>query len=263
MPFTCCKPVVWASDLLDGFGDQLLVIFPISRLQNAAMADDTTAPPATAGPTDTPPDAISLRAPSRYPADTSKGSPALSESFVAPPNEWLAGTWTVTHSTLSMWRSAQNVRITYTPRTPSSPSDDHGPAVNDNIVEYEKKNGKGGVHSVLGVEKPDPNVPGAWNWRGKGWLVIASSHWEILGWGERPLPGGEGVERWAVTWFAPTLFTEEGVDLYSSRPEGLDEKTADDIVKALRKLRAPKLVRLVEEKMMEVAINLPWEEASN
>ena len=133
--------------------------------------------------------------------------------------------------------------------------------MNDNIVEYEKKNGKGGVKSVLGTETPDPVVPAAWNWRGKGWLVIASSHWEVLGWGERLLANGQGVERWAVTWFAPTLFTKEGVDLYSDRKEGLQKETADDIIAALKRLEAPKLVELVEKQMMEVAISLPWKES--
>ncbi|KAI1161852.1 hypothetical protein F5B18DRAFT_626678 [Nemania serpens] len=217
------------------------------------------------------PTPISLRAPSKYPPGGIKASTTSGSPFVAPPDEWLHGTWTVTHSTLSMWRSSQNVRITYTPHepvsttTPSPPANSNGngngPAVNDNLVEYEKKNGKGGVRTVLGIEKPDPSVPGAWNWRGKGWLAIASSHWEVLGWGERPLPsGGGGVERWAVTWFAPTLFTEEGVDLYSDRKEGLDKETADAIIDALKQLEAPKLVQLVEKKMMEVAINLPWKE---
>ncbi|KAI0466305.1 hypothetical protein F4859DRAFT_303329 [Xylaria cf. heliscus] len=224
------------------------------------MADDATAA-ATAAPTEASSTAISLRTPSKYLSDPSNPSTTSNEPFVSPSNEWLCGTWTVTHSTLSMWRSAQNVRITYTPHeTASSPPDHHAPAVNDNIVEYEKKNGKGGIKSVLGIEKPDPNIPGAWNWRGKGWLVIASSHWEILGWGERPLSSGEGVERWAVTWFAPTLFTEEGIDLYSNRKEGLDKETADGILETLKQLKAPKLVQLVEKKMQEVAISLPWKE---
>ncbi|KAI1188406.1 hypothetical protein F5B17DRAFT_272643 [Nemania serpens] len=210
------------------------------------------------------PNPISLRAPSKYTPNPSKASTTSGDPFVAPPDEWLHGTWIVTHSTLSMWRSAQNVRITYTPHAPAdsnSTSNGNGPAVNDNLVEYEKKNGKGGVRTVLGIEKPDPNIPGAWNWRGKGWLAIASSHWEVLGWGERPLssPAG-GVERWAVTWFAPTLFTEEGVDIYSDRREGLSKETADAIIAALKRLEAPKLVQSVEKKMMEVAISLPWKE---
>ncbi|KAI1740977.1 hypothetical protein F4680DRAFT_77066 [Xylaria scruposa] len=224
------------------------------------MTDNATA--ATAAPTGVSSNAISLRAPSKYLRDPSKPSTTSNKPFVAPPNEWLWNTWTVTHSTLSMWRSAQNVRITYTPHDRSSPSDSNSPTVNDNIVEYEKKNGKGGVKSVLGTEKPDPMVPGAWNWRGKGWLKIASSHWQILGWGERPLPGGEGVERWVVTWFAPTLFTDEGIDLYSDRKEGLSKETADDIIKALKQIHAPNMVWHVEKKMQEVAISLPWKESS-
>ncbi|KAI8630745.1 hypothetical protein F5Y19DRAFT_33062 [Xylariaceae sp. FL1651] len=229
------------------------------------MTDAATPPPvATATAPTATPNAISLRAPSKYLSDPSKATTTTSEPFVAPPKEWLWGTWTVTHSTLSMWRSARNVRITYAPHksfsASTSPSYTNEPTANDNLVEYEKKNGKGSVKTVAGVEKPDPKAPGAWNWRGKGWLAIASSHWEVLGWGERPLADGKGVERWAVTWFAPTLFTAEGVDLYSDRKEGLSKETADDIIQALKKLEASKLVQLVEKNMMEVAISLPWKE---
>lgn len=157
-----------------------------------------------------------------------------------------------------MWRSARNVRITYAPYKPI-------PGANDNLVEYEKKNGKGGVKTVVGIEKPDPVIPGAWTWRGKGLLAIASSHWEVLGWGERPLPGGEegegGIERWAVTWFAPTLFTQEGVDIYSDRKEGLSKETAEEVIKVLKDLKdAPKVVEMVEKNIQEVDINLPWKE---
>ncbi|KAI1108285.1 hypothetical protein F5Y14DRAFT_436799 [Nemania sp. NC0429] len=244
-------------------------------MADEATAPITTAPVAIAASTGTSPTPISLRAPSKYPQGGSKVLTTSGEPFVAPPNEWIHGTWTVTHSTLSMWRSAQNVRITYTPHkrgpatSPSAAADGNSngnasnPAVNDNLVEYEKKNGKGGVKTVLGTEKPDPNIPAAWNWRGKGWLMIASSHWEVLGWGGRPSSSGDGsVVRWAVTWFAPTLFTEEGVDIYSDRREGLDKETADIIIEALKRLEAPKLVELVEKKMSEVAISLPWKEGS-
>ncbi|KAI1136635.1 hypothetical protein F5Y05DRAFT_99707 [Hypoxylon sp. FL0543] len=214
-------------------------------------------------PADTkPPNTISLRAPSKYVADPSHSTTITGEPFVSPPLEWLWRTWAVTHSTLSMWRSAWNVRITYKPYKPESGK----PAANDNLVEYEKKNGKGGVKRVEGVERPDPKIPGAWTWRGKGLLAVASSHWEVLGWGERPLLGGvgemgEGVERWAVTWFAPTLFTQEGVDIYSDRKEGLSKETVEGIIKALKELKdAPKVVELVEKHMQEVEIHLPWKE---
>ncbi|KAI1269463.1 hypothetical protein F5Y18DRAFT_99330 [Xylariaceae sp. FL1019] len=218
------------------------------------MADMTEtpslAPPSAVAATNP----IILRAPSKYLADPSKpATTTASEPFNPPPSQWLWGTWAVTHSTLSMWKPSQNVRITYTPQ-----KDDE--SVFDNLVEYEKKNGKGGVKSVLGTEKPDPKVPSAWNWRGKGWLAIASSHWEVLGWGDRTLPNGD-VERWAVTWFAATLFSEEGVDVYCDRREGLSKGTADDIIRTLKELEAPKLVQKVQNKMMEVVISLPWKES--
>ncbi|KAI0182120.1 hypothetical protein GGR52DRAFT_68126 [Hypoxylon sp. FL1284] len=212
-------------------------------------------------PTDPqPPTTISLRAPSKYLSDASKPAPGTEpagDAFVAPPLAWLRRTWAVTHSTLRMWRSARNVRITYRAYGDAGPS-----GVNDNLVEYEKS---GKVKRVEGVEKPDAVVPAAWTWRGKGLLRIASSHWEVLGWGERPLLGtgdmGDGVERWAVTWFAPTLFTQEGVDIYSDRREGLSQETVDGIMKALKELKdAPKLVKLVEKDMQEVEVNLPWKE---
>ncbi|OTA92597.1 hypothetical protein M434DRAFT_396365 [Hypoxylon sp. CO27-5] len=211
-----------------------------------------------------PPNTISLRAPSKYLSDPSKSTTSTDEPFVSPPLEWLWRTWAVTHSTLSMWRSARNVRITYKPYKPESGK----PVANDNLVEYEKKNGKGGVKRVEGIERPDAKIPGAWTWRGKGLLAIASSHWEILGWGERPLLGdvgdgnmGEGVERWVVTWFAPTLFTQEGVDIYSDRKEGLSKETVDGIIKALKELKdAPRVVELVEKHMQEVEVSLPWKE---
>jgi hypothetical protein len=64
----------------------------------------------------------------------------------------------------------------------------------------------------------------AYHWRGKGWLMIASSKWEILGWGEEEGTGNS----WVVTYFAKTLFTPAGVDFYS-RKGGLTPQTVEGI----------------------------------
>ncbi|RYP91180.1 hypothetical protein DL770_002657 [Monosporascus sp. CRB-9-2] len=206
------------------------------------MADSGTEIPTT----------ISVRLPSKYVA-----RPADAHTFVPPPLEWLYRTWSVTHSTLSMWRSAKNVRITYKPYE----ADKSSSLAIDDLVEYEKKGSQSGVKTVEGIDRPDPGSPGAWDWRGKGWLRIASSHWEVLGYGERPLAaaeGGAGVERWVVTWFAPTLFTQEGLDIYSDRREGLSGETLEAIMEALKKLdEAPKIAALVEKQMQPVEISLP------
>ncbi|KAI1843043.1 hypothetical protein JX266_010732 [Neoarthrinium moseri] len=199
----------------------------------------------------TPPSTIELRAPSKYLTDKSQPATTSNTTFVSPPLDWVCRTWSVTHSTLPMWRSAINVRITYKPlAAPAGQATDNV----DDLVEYEKK---GSLKKVEGIDTPDPSTPGSWNWRGKGWLKIASSHWEVLGWGERP--HADGVERWVVTWFAPTLFTKEGVDIYSDRKEGLSQDTLDEVMKALKGLdAAPKVVDFVSKDMLAVEIKLPW-----
>lgn len=151
------------------------------------------------------------------------------------------------------------MRITYAPLSPNSFS---GAQRIDDLVEYESLNGKGGVKSVAGVDTASqPDNTGAWDWRGKGWLFFVSSHWEVLGWGERPLAGADGgVERWVVTWFAPTLFTKEGVDVYSDRREGVAKETLDEIMRALKELDAKPVAQMCEQDMRPVAIQLPWKE---
>ncbi|KAK0634868.1 hypothetical protein B0T17DRAFT_20416 [Bombardia bombarda] len=207
----------------------------------------------------TPPSTISLRLPSKYSTSTTlTTSPSPS-----PPLEWLHGTWSVTHSTLSMWRAARNVRITYTPlepapATPKSSSTPR-PRLGD-MVAYEASSGKGGVKRIAGVDTATTgDDTSVWDWRGKGWMFVLSSHWEVLGWGERPLSDGQ-TERWAVTWFAATKFTKEGLDIYSDRREGGSKETVEEIIAALKTLGAKPLVELCERDMVPVEIVLPWKE---
>ena len=63
--------------------------------------------------------------------------------------------------------------------------------------------------------------------------MIASSHWEVLGYGD-----GEGGEQWAVTFFAKTLFTPAGIDIYSRKKEGLGVGTLEAVKEALGKVDA-------------------------
>lgn len=57
------------------------------------------------------------------------------------------------------------------------------------------------------------------------------SHWEVLGYGD-----GESGEQWVVTYFAKTLFTPAGIDIYSRRKEGLKEGTLAAVKEALKKV---------------------------
>lgn len=208
--------------------------------------------------------AITLRVPSKYSTPSTS-----STTFTDPPLEWLHRTWCVTHSTLQMWARARNVRITYTPLPPEATAGGPPrPRVGD-LVEYEKTTGKGGVKTVEGIdtaaaaaaaESGSSSSTGSWDWKGKGVLGFVSSHWEVLGWGERPVEGGEGTERWAVTWFAATLFTKEGIDLYSDRKEGMSPALAEEILAGLKVLGAKDIVEMVETSMKQVEIKLPWME---
>lgn len=74
--------------------------------------------------------------------------------------------------------------------------------------------------------------------------MIASSHWEVLGYGEED--GGEGGQ-WVVTHFAKTLFTPEGIDVYSRRKEGLREGTVEAIKRALSEVDAEGVRKLAGE----------------
>lgn len=167
-------------------------------------------------------------------------SQASSTSFVSPSLEWLSGTWHVTHSSLPMWKSKKNVRITYSPLAPASDRVDRL----DDLVSYQALNSDK-VKTVHGVDTASGKDSGAWDWRGKGLLAIASSHWEILGYGERDR------EQWVVTYFAKTLFTPSGVDVYSRSENGLSEELVTGIRNALNALADPDVKKLAQE-MFEI-----------
>ncbi|KAF5003933.1 hypothetical protein FDECE_9554 [Fusarium decemcellulare] len=193
---------------------------------------------------------IELNVPSKY--DSTPAS-SIAPPPNAPPLDWLATTWSVTHSTLAMWRDARNVRITYK----SLPGDTSGRPRLDDLVEYEPTSKDSVRKTVEGVDTQASAL--GWDWRGKGWLFFVTSHWEVLGWGEAVTP--EGVkERWAVTWFAPTVFTKEGLDVYCDRKEGLSEGTYEAIREAIRGMEAKKVVEMCEAHMQPVEIRLPWVE---
>lgn len=156
-----------------------------------------------------------------------------------------------------MWRSARNVRISYT-TLPATPD---GRARIDDLVEYEPSKKTTTLKDVRGVDtQVASGGGGGWDWRGKGWLFFVGSHWEVLAWGEARRAADGELERWAVTWFAPTVFTAEGLDVYCDRREGLSEETYGRVEEALRQVGVKELVAMVEKDMRPVEIKLPWVE---
>ncbi|KAK4224990.1 hypothetical protein QBC38DRAFT_484173 [Podospora fimiseda] len=187
---------------------------------------------------------INLRLPSPY---TPPNTP--SQSFSPPTLSFLSRTWSITHSSLSMWRNARNVRITYSPLP--SPSTNK---ISD-LVEYESKSPTfltSGVNRIRGIDTLSQNT-GSWDWRGSGFLFFVTSHWEILGWGQDEETG----EKWIVTWFQKTVFSAEGIDVYSDRKEGMSEGLRERVLGGVKGLEE-NLGRLVGEDLMEVEIRLPW-----
>lgn len=158
-----------------------------------------------------------------------------------PANDRLMGTWHVTHSSLPLWKDKRNVNITYS----EIPSSGSSAAKIDDLVQYQAI-GSDKIKSVHGVDTPTPGDKGAWDWRGKGWLMIASSHWECLGYGQID----DGNE-WLVTYFAKTLFTPAGVDIYSRNKEGLPQAVVDQITTTLKDLGVKEMTDLANS-MFEI-----------
>jgi len=76
--------------------------------------------------------------------------------------------------------------------------------------------------------------------------MIASSHWQILGYGD----GFDG-EQWVATYFEKTLFTPAGVDIYSRRKGGLSEALLGEIRGALKGC-GDEVVKKLEADLFEV-----------
>ncbi|KAI9823039.1 MAG: hypothetical protein M1832_002693 [Thelocarpon impressellum] len=134
------------------------------------------------------------------------------------------GGWHVTHSSLPMWTSKRNVRIEYA----ALPAAANGSARMDDLVSYQAL-GSAKVKTIAGVDtaKTSGGEGGPWVWRGKGWLGVATSHWEVLGF------GGEGQGEWILTFFEKTLFTPSGIDICVRSERGLPEEVVGGIKAAL------------------------------
>lgn len=189
---------------------------------------------------------ITLRAPTFSPAKPPAG-------FQTPTIAWLTEAWHVTHSTLPMWKSKKNVRIHYTPLEPSRPdiAKENTDRLDDLVTSQPLHGDK--VSSIRGVDKASGSGEsrGEWDWRGKGWLMIASSHWEVLGWGEEEHNNGN---KWAVTAFAKTLFTPAGIDVYSQSRAGVLLETLEGIKSALAQVDDQDVQKMAKD-IFEVMID--------
>jgi len=138
------------------------------------------------------------------------------------------GRWQVVYSTLPMWKSKKDVSISYTPVELT----DDGRLLIDDLVEYRSlsassKSSLSRIHGVDTAFSP-PNPSGVqsavhFKWRGKGFLSIATSKWQVLGF--------DPNRGWAVTYFEKTLFTPAGIDIYVRDGVQWDPELMEEIVK--------------------------------
>ncbi|EWC47331.1 hypothetical protein DRE_00299 [Drechslerella stenobrocha 248] len=165
-------------------------------------------------------------------------------SFPDPPfpsltPQSLLGEWWVTTSTLPMWKSAKNITITYS----TIPSD---PTSIDDTVQYFPRSANLSdpdkavtPKSIRGVDYPltSNSTDLSYKWRGRGWLMIATSKWQVVGYGGEAVHEVDGVLQgvdWVVTFFEKSLFTPAGVDIMTVGKGGVDAKTLQVIQDALK-----------------------------
>lgn len=151
---------------------------------------------------------------------------ASAGSNCVPPNDFIIGTWHVTHSSLPQWKGKRNVNITYK----QLPADSAGVQKFEDLIQYQSIDSEK-IKSVHGVETPTPGNPGAWDWCGTGWLMMASAHWECLGFGRT-----DDDNQWIVRYFDKTLFTPAGIDVCSRNKGGIPQTTVEQILDALKRL---------------------------
>ncbi|KAL1987501.1 hypothetical protein VTN96DRAFT_3428 [Rasamsonia emersonii] len=181
-----------------------------------------------------------------------------------PPIAWLtASSWNVTYSTLPMWRAKRNVRITYGLLSAINRQNAQETAAAaarlSNLVTYQSLTSSK-VRSVRGVDRAEVSTRAgagaeaeaeagiwSWHWRGSGWLKIASSRWEILGYGAASACDSETETDWMVTYFARTLFTPAGIDVYSRPRAAVSEQLLEEIQRALKETGDVVLTRLADQ----------------
>lgn len=125
----------------------------------------------------------------------------------------LSGTWFIISTNFPMWLKPNNHNPTFN----YTVTERKGNVVLLDEVKYLKKDKP---KTITGYDHPDKENKNAFTWRGKGLLIIAKSKWEVRLMDEK--------NQWAVIYFSKTLFTPEGVDIISRKPN-LDRTVLENI----------------------------------
>lgn len=77
--------------------------------------------------------------------------------------------------------------------------------------------------------------------------------WEVLGYGETEMDGVK--EKWAVTYFEATMFTPQGVDIYTDRKEGMGERLCGEILRRLGEVEGGGVGALCKGEMKRILVD--------
>jgi hypothetical protein len=131
----------------------------------------------------------------------------------------LQGTWHVVATTFPMWTEGRRRDPSFTYARLRR----EGARVRfDDTVAFVKD---GGRDSIEGVDTQHAEVPTHFTWRGRGWLCLFTSDWDVVALD----PAG----RWAALTFSSTIATPAGVDVIA-RDRALDPETLAAVVARLR-----------------------------
>ncbi len=133
--------------------------------------------------------------------------------------QWLIGTWFVISTDAPIWLKGDKTA----PTTTYTLMEHKGEQMLLDETGYTKKEKR---KKIVGYDRAMPGCAGGFNWRGKGWLSIARSKWQVR---HRDTAG-----QWAVIAYSKTIFTPAGVDIISRKPT-LDAATLTYIYSQMMK----------------------------
>ncbi len=142
----------------------------------------------------------------------------------------LTGKWHIIYSTFPLWTSGKRQNPTFR----------YGPLRNDIMTDTVEYYRKGRYRRIEGTDKVDGD---GFIWRGKGIMSIAKSRWKIIH--HDPAAGLVFIQ------FEKTLFTPEGYDVISRKPEP-DAKSLEKFLQRIQtNIPGLKLIKI------EYVMNLP------
>ncbi|CAG8970820.1 hypothetical protein HYALB_00001608 [Hymenoscyphus albidus] len=151
-----------------------------------------------------------------------------------PSLDEIVGTWHIIRTSVPFWKDKRNPTVTFQKHSDSTSTTSYL----ENSTNYQPSTSTK-IKTVNGTDSPVTEQQGTYEWRGAGWLKVASSSWEILGYEK------SGVNAWLFVYTPGSIFTTGGLILYSNSKEGLSEGALERLEAVFAGWKHPKLQELV------------------